>query len=216
MRDEIKKVATKLVTRHGYRGFQFRGIAERLNTTRANIHYYFGSKQRLVDEVVCDYVRITLDQLEKIWQDDALSLKDKIDCMMELNRERYLRYNPSGKTGYRWSLLAQARLDRELVGEDARQITTEFGLRLDRLVRKGIEDAVSRGELAPETPVGDVALQLVAIANTADPITQDSGSFKRLEHLYRAFARLLFHAYAPDRSNAHPASSGKRVIYARR
>jgi hypothetical protein len=55
--------------------------------------------------------------------------------------------------------------------------------------------AMAKGELRPETPVDDVTLQLVAIANSADPITQDDGSFDRLEQLYLAFARIIAHAY---------------------
>lgn len=220
MRDGIKRVATEQLIRHGYQGFHFREIADRLQTTRANIHYHFGSKQRLVDEVVCDYVRATLEQYETVWQDDALPLKDKIRSMMEFNRERYQRYNPTGATGYPWSLIARARLDRELVGPGARQITIDFGVGIDRLVRKGIRHAIARGELVPETPVSDVALQLVAIVNSADPITQDGGSFERLEQLYRAFSRLLFHAYGPERPLAprrvDPARSRKAAAQAAR
>jgi AcrR family transcriptional regulator len=31
-----------------------------LQTTRANIHYHFGNKQRLVEEVLKDYIELTL------------------------------------------------------------------------------------------------------------------------------------------------------------
>ncbi|MFZ4806548.1 MAG: TetR/AcrR family transcriptional regulator [Hyphomicrobiaceae bacterium] len=195
MRDEIKEVATELLIRHGYQGFRFREIADRLGTTRANIHYYFGSKQRLVDEVVCDYVGATLRLFEAAWNDDSRSLRDKIHWMMEFNRQRYLRYNPTGATGHPWSLIARSRLDRALVGSGARQTTLDFGDAIERLVRRGILRAIDQGELVPSTPVADVVLQLVAIVNSADPITQDAGSFARLEQLYLGFSRLLLHAY---------------------
>jgi TetR/AcrR family transcriptional repressor of nem operon len=195
MRDEIKGVATELLIRHGYQGFRFREIADRIGITRANIHYHFGSKQKLVDEVVCDYVASTLARIEPVWMDDGLTLETKIRTMMEFNRERYMRYNPSGATGRPWSLIARARLDRELVGAEARQTTIDFGIAMERLVRRAVRRAIEQGELVPDTPVKDVALQLVAIVNSADPITQDAGSFERLEQLYRGFARILLHAY---------------------
>ena len=75
------------------------------------------------------------------------------------------------------------------------QLTLGFSEDLERLVRQGILDAVAKGELVADTPVDDVTLQLVAIANSADPITQDDGSFARLEQLYLAFARIIAHAY---------------------
>ena len=43
-------------------------------------------------------------------------------------------------------------------------------------------------------------VQLVSIANSAGPITQDAGSFERLERLYRAFLTTVMAAYGPDRS----------------
>jgi TetR/AcrR family transcriptional repressor of nem operon len=195
MRDEIKSVATELLIRHGYQGFRFREIADRLGITRANIHYHFGSKQKLVDEVVCDYVASTLARIEPVWMDDGLTLETKIRTMMEFNRERYMRYNPTGATGCPWSLIARARLDRELVGAEARQTTIDFGIAMERLVRRAVRRAIEQGEFVPDTPVKDVALQLVAIVNSADPITQDAGAFERLEKLYRGFARILLHAY---------------------
>jgi len=195
MKDEIKEVATELLIRHGYQGFRFREIADRLGTTRANIHYYFGSKQKLVDEVVCDYVGVTLRLFEAAWGDNSRSLDSKIRWMMEFNRQRYLRYNPTGATGHPWSLIARSRLDRELVGSGARQTSLDFGDDIERLVRRGILGAIEQGELVAATPVDDVVLQLVAIVNSADPITQDAGSFERLEQLYLGFSRLLLHAY---------------------
>ena len=45
-------------------------------------------------------------------------------------------------------------------------------------------------------PVDDVVLQLFSIANSASPITQDAGSFDRLEHLYMGFTRIVLNAFA--------------------
>jgi TetR/AcrR family transcriptional regulator, transcriptional repressor for nem operon len=50
--------------------------------------------------------------------------------------------------------------------------------------------------------VEDIALQLVAIVNSADPITQDAGSFDRLETLYRGLTRIVLHAYGLEKPSA--------------
>ena len=54
MRERIKQVAAELLIKHGYRGLSFRQISDLLNTTRANLHYHFGSKDGLVEEVLED------------------------------------------------------------------------------------------------------------------------------------------------------------------
>ncbi|MGK8890307.1 TetR/AcrR family transcriptional regulator [Burkholderia gladioli] len=56
MREKIKQVATELLISRGFNGTSYGDIATRLGVTTTNIHYHFGNKQALVDEVVADYV----------------------------------------------------------------------------------------------------------------------------------------------------------------
>lgn len=198
MRDEIKQVSTEFLIRDGYRGFRFRDVAELLDTTRANIHYYFGNKLNLTEEVIVDYVEQTLNNWEANWRSDR-SFEEKIQGMMESNRQRYLRHNPSGTTAHPWSLISRMRLERDVIGPKARETLAEFGATLEGLVIAGIDQAVARNEFSNDIPRCDVARQLVAIANSAGPITQDGGSFERLEQLYRSFSRIVHHAYGPRR-----------------
>ena len=195
MRDRIKDVATAMLIRNGYQGFRFRDIADRLKTTRANVHYYFGNKKNLCDEVVVDYVDETVRKYEAIWKNPDSTLEDKIIEMIESNRGRYKRYNPKGNTGNPWSLIARMRLERKIIGERARKSLVKFSAVLEHLVPIGVAMAIQKKEIRSDAPVRDVVLQLVAIANSADPITQDAGSFDRLEQLYLAFARIVNHAY---------------------
>ena len=124
------------------------------------------------------------------------------------NRQRYLRFNPTGTTAHPWSLIGRMRMERDVIGPRAREVLVEFGVVLENLVISGIRDAIKAGELSPEIPIRDVALQLVAIANSAGPITQDGGSFDRLEQLYLSFTRIVEHAYGQKRKGAK-RSSGK-------
>jgi AcrR family transcriptional regulator len=176
MKDQIKEIAVELLIRHGYQGFRFRDLADRLGTTRANIHYYYGSKLNLSEEVIVEYVQQTLANWEENWKSDK-SFEDKI----------------------RGSLIGRMRMERDEIGPKARAALLEFGVVLEKLIVQGIERAIREGELSPEIPTRDIALQLVAIADSAGPITQDGGSFDRLEQLYLSFARIVNHAYGRKR-----------------
>ncbi len=194
MKDEIRRVTVVLLLRHGYQGLRFRDIAEMLDTTRANIHHHYGNKLNLCEEVIVEYVEKTLENWSENWLSDR-TLAQKIDGMMESNRQRYLTCNPTGRTAHPWSLIGRMRLERDLIGPRARQALTDFGITLERLVKNGIGQAIAAGELSEAAPRDDIALQLVAIADSAGPITQDGGDFSRLEQLYRSVNRIVHHAY---------------------
>lgn len=194
MKDEIRRATVVLLLRHGYQGLRFRDIAEMLDTTRANIHHHYGNKLNLCEEVIVEYVEKTLESWSENWLSDR-TLAQKIDGMMESNRQRYLAYNPTGKTAHPWSLIGRMRLERDVIGPRARQALTDFGITLESMVRNGIGQAIAAGELSEAAPRDDIALQLVAIADSAGPITQDGGDFSRLEQLYRSVNRIVHHAY---------------------
>lgn len=194
MRNEIKAVTTELLIRNGYQGFRFKDVAELLGTTRANIHYYFGSKVNLCEEVIVDYVSETTQKWTENWKSQK-RFSEKIVGMMESNRQRYLQYNPTGKTAHPWSLIGRMRMEREVIGPQAQATLTNFGINLHNLIISGVEMAVKNKEYDKSIPKEDVVLQLVAIANSAGPITQDGGSFDRLEQLYLSFSHIIEDAY---------------------
>jgi TetR/AcrR family transcriptional regulator, transcriptional repressor for nem operon len=194
MRNEIKTVTTELLIRHGYRGFRFKEVAEIIGTTRANIHYYFGSKANLCEEVIVDYTTETMHKWTENWR-SAKRFSEKIVGMMESNRQRYLQYNPTGKTAHPWSLIGRMRMERDVIGPKAQNALTDFGTNLHEIILHGIHMAVKNKEYDKRIPREDVVLQLVAIANSAGPITQDGGSFDRLEQLYLSFSHIIDDAY---------------------
>jgi len=117
--------------------------------------------------------------------------------MMESNRKRYLQFNPTGRTAHPWSLIGigRMRLESNVIGPRAREALANFASELNRLVIAGVEQAVVNGELSADAPRADIALQLVAIADSAGWITQDGGDFSRLEQLYRSVIRIVDNAY---------------------
>lgn len=196
MRDRIKMTALDLLIQNGYRGVSFGDLASALDTTRANIHYHFGNKQTLVEEVLVDYVEETKKAMSEIWDDPEIPLVAKIEANVEFSRKRYLRYNKPGKEGRPWSLIARMRQDSAVLTSKGHDALQDFAAHLLRCVTDAVRSAVERnGEFVPTIPVEDVALQLFNISNSASPITQDSRDFDRLAQLNLGFARIITNAF---------------------
>ncbi len=196
MRDAIKTAALDLLIRHGYRGANFGDIAAELATTRANIHYHFGNKQALVDEVLADYVETTLTALSEIWGRNE-PFRTKLDAMIAYSRKRYDRHNPAGIEGRPWSLISRLRQDTELLSAAARVALIQFGRDMAHVIAGAVDMARRNGEFATALPVEDVALHLATLADNAAPITIEAQSFERLERLYRGFADIVLTAFPP-------------------
>jgi AcrR family transcriptional regulator len=209
VRSEIKSLALDLLIRHGYRGVSFGDLADALGMTRANIHYHFGNKQNLVEEVLEDYIRETTDQARVVWCQPGLSLTGRIDAMVEYSRARYLKFNPPGDEGRPWSLIARMRQDADALTPKGRAALQEFGRDLNATIAAAIEEAKAANEFSPSMPVQDVALQLVSIANSAGPITQDARNFDRLEQLYSGFARIITQAFGQQKPDGRRSRPGK-------
>ena len=197
MREQVKVVALDLLIRHGYHAVTFADLAKPLKTTRANIHYHFGTKQALVEEVLDDYIEVTLQQLRDVWASPDVALVDKIQRTAEHSRRRYLNYNPTGRTGRPWSLITRLRQDAEALTPKCRAALRLYGSDLNAIILSAIEAAKAKGEFAASMPVHDVALHLVSIANSGGPITQDARSFERLGNLYSSFVRIITLAFGP-------------------
>ncbi|MGO3891755.1 MAG: TetR/AcrR family transcriptional regulator [Paenalcaligenes sp.] len=194
MKERIKQEATRMLIAHGSAGFRFQQIAEELDCTRGNVHYHYRHKHQLIEEVTVEYCQRTIGHFDQIWLSEN-DLSEKIQQSMQFNRSRYLIFNPSGNTAHPWSLIARMRSERDQITPLAREAVTRYTKELQASVFSGMHQAVARGELCADTPVETVSLLLVEIANSADPITRDAGTFQRLQMMYEAFERLLRDAY---------------------
>jgi TetR/AcrR family transcriptional repressor of nem operon len=199
MRDAIKAVATELLIRHGYHGTSFRNIAERLDTTTTNIHYHFGNKEKLVEEVLRDYVDATSARHQEIWQNPDRSLQQKLRDVVEFNFMRYKAFNKDRKGSRPWSLIGRLRLDGEILSPEAREYLAFFTVRVHDSIKIAVRDAQRAGELRSDAPLDDIALLLVNIVNSSSVFTQDAGSFERLEQFFDTFSRVVLSAYGPRR-----------------
>lgn len=195
MRERIKRVSTELLIKNGIRGLRFGDVAVRLKITRANIHYHFGTKKKLVEEIVEEYAAQTLARLCGIWTDRETSYEEKARTTMEFNRSRYEKFNPRGAQGRPWSLISRMRLEADQLSPQTKAVLANFSTKLEQYIRDAVNLAQERTEIAATAPTKDIVVQLVAIVDSAGSITQDAGSFRRLEHLYTAYIRIVSHAY---------------------
>ena len=194
VRDRIKEAATILLIKEGYRGFLFRDVATGLKITRANIHYHFGNKTKLVEEVIHDYMQKSIAGHEKIWITEGLTLRQRLDALRDFNRGRYKKQNPKGRGGT-FSLISRMRRDKDLLTPKARKEVMDFADQIEGWVRHAVDEALRNGELRADAPREDVAVVLFALTNTAASITEEAGSLEKWEAACNAAARLIEAAY---------------------
>jgi AcrR family transcriptional regulator len=184
-RTVLKKLALELLIRNGYRGMSFGEIAERGGTTRANLHYHFGSKARLIDEVLADYVDETLRQLRAIWMPSDTLLSVKVAAMLDYSRARYRSFNPSSHTANPWSLISRLRQDEDMLTAAGRANLRRFTAEISRLFLSAAKNAARSREIRGRATPQAIATLLVAIADNAAPITM-AGGLASLEAAYQA------------------------------
>jgi TetR/AcrR family transcriptional repressor of nem operon len=195
MQERIKKAATELLIKHGYRGASMAKIANLVHSTTTNIHYHFTNKERLVEEVIADYVVDALKRQKDIWTNPGTPLREKIAQVVEFNRERHRKFNRRTNGGHAWSLIGRLRLENDMLSERGRQSLTHFTEALQEYITTALRQAVEKGEIVQDTPVQDAALILTNIVNSSSVFSQDAGSFSRLEEFYAVFARFFFRSY---------------------
>lgn len=196
MRDRIKAIAKELYVRRGYAGFSFGDIAAALETTRANIHHHFGSKQGLVEAIVEDFVADAIARTRRHWTAPAPSLRHRLRAQLADLRAFYRRFNRAKGERNFWSPLARLRHDGETLGRVSFGALERVNRSFDRCLSQAVREAIARGELRPGTPVAAVVRQLRAIILSSAPMTLDRGRFDEIERLFAAFADTLFAAYA--------------------
>ena len=116
-RDHAKSVAVDLYVLRGHDGFSFADLAAATATSRANIHHHFGSKRRLMAELIDGFAADAQARIERIWMAPDAGLAARLSGQLEDLRGFYLRYNPAPGDRNLWSPLARLRLDLPVLGD---------------------------------------------------------------------------------------------------
>src|SRR5690606_25455098 len=103
-------------------------------------------------------------------------------------RQRYNRFNTRGEPVRPWSLISRLRQDQELLSDSGRARLTQFSNELREVFAGALSRAAAAGEIRGDVEAATTLL--VAIADSAAPITIAEGGFAGLEAAYDALARL--------------------------
>jgi len=208
LRNNIKDAAVDLITRRGYHAVTFREIAEAVKTTRANLHYHFGNKDKMIEEVLADYTAATTEFYRATFTAPQPSLRNKMRSIKDFLEGRYKHFNPTGLTSDPWSLSARLRSDWEVLSPEMKTLLRNFSAENEIFVRIGVALAVNSGELREDTPQEKVALLLLNNILYAANLTRDTQSFDRLTELWEATLDAIEGAYGTrlEEEEAHAAS----------
>lgn len=190
-RTAIKTRALELLITHGYRGMSFADIAASLGITRANVHYHYGSKANLIDEVLTDYVEATLAGLEEIWTAGDTSFRGKCSLMLDYSRTRYRTFNRASGAPRPWSLISRLRQDEDMLTTAGRARLKQFTAELHVMFGEAAQRALDAGELRRGSSPSAIAILLVVVVDNAAPITMAAGGFGGLEAAYGALEALV-------------------------
>ena len=191
MRDEIKRVATRLLMLRGYRGVSYGDIARELEITTTNIHYHFGPKARLVATVMHDYVEQVGGRFRRIWTAPEQALSAKVEATIAFNREAFTQLNPRGDEGNSWSLITRLSGEGEALDELMRERIITFRRDVQASAVAGMELAVASGELLPDAPCQQLGRLMASCFLYAVHITRDAGGFRGLFQHYTAQLDLI-------------------------
>ena len=191
----IVEVAARLFIAHGYHGVSYLHIAKELGINHSNIHYYFRVKAMLAEAVLRQVSDATLESMKKIWINPETTFLAKLLSTRNWMFEHYLEFNPGGKGGHSWGLLARFTMDADALSPPMRKLMRSTLQRLDDYIAEGVRLAVESGELVEDAPQAGITLQISSLLSVSGQATRSGGGFERLEDLIKWTYTSIARAY---------------------
>lgn len=207
-RERIKLVASEHYVLVGNDAFNFGQIAEAVGVTRGNIHHHFGSKRKLVAELVRDLTADAEARIRHHWARPGLKLSERLREQLDDLRRFYKRFHPKPGARNVWSPLARIRLDLPMLDKTAAKMLERINAVYDESLRVALTEAIASDELRADTPVDDIAQLLRVTFLSCPPITQDSGSFEDIERLFTALDRTVIGAWSLPKAGRGQRAAG--------
>ena len=213
LQSRIESIAARLFITHGYNGVSYLDIARELGISHSNIHYYFRTKPVLANAVLASVAKETLAAMEGVWAEREASLFDKFVAMRGWAHEQYLQFNPGGKGGRLWGLLARFSMDADSLTDEMRRLIRATLRKIEEHIAAGIQATLDNGELRAEAPVDGITLQIASLISATGQVTRFAASFDRLDDLLRWTYQGIALAYgAPGRAPREwPALPGRKA-----
>jgi TetR/AcrR family transcriptional regulator, cholesterol catabolism regulator len=188
-RQEIIRTAAHVFRDRGIDATTLREVAEALNTDRASLYYYVGSKEELLQEIVRDVLLGDLETAARIKRSRATSA-EKVRRLIVAMVTSYAEHYPHMNV-YQEDLGRIARQDSEWAVDIIARTRTFEGL-VHSILRKAVKD----GTLRPDLPVEVAALALFGMVNWMHRWYRPG--FKATPEVIAAtFADIFMDGYAP-------------------
>jgi TetR/AcrR family transcriptional regulator, cholesterol catabolism regulator len=158
-REELVKVAADVFQEKGYQAATLNDVAERMDTDRASLYYYVGSKQELFEEVVQQVLESNLKEARRI-KGEKIKPAEKLALLVKTMLVSYEENYPftyvyiqedMGRIGNRDSDWARAMTSR----------TRSF----EKIVKGFIEDGIAAKEFRADVPPDVAANGLYGMLN---------------------------------------------------
>jgi AcrR family transcriptional regulator len=158
-REELVKVAADVFQEKGYQASTLNDVAERMDTDRASLYYYVGSKQELFEEVVQQVLESNLKEARRI-KGEKIKPAEKLALLVKTMLVSYEENYPftyvyiqedMGRIGNRDSDWARAMTSR----------TRSF----EKIVKGFIEDGIAAKEFRADVPPDVAANGLYGMLN---------------------------------------------------
>lgn len=153
----ILKAAEEIFAEQGYRGATTAAIAERAGLPKANVHYYFGTKEALYRAVLDDILALWLGELDRLTEDSdpAEALADYIRAKVRHSRER-----PLASRVYANEMIRGAKHTRDFLKNDLKTLVAHKS--------RVLESWVAQGRMEPVDPVHLFSIVWAATQHYAD------------------------------------------------
>src|SRR5690606_35186989 len=137
----ILAAAEEVFAMQGYRGATTAAIAKKAGLPKANVHYYFGTKEALYQAVLQDILGLWLGELDRVTEDrdPATALSDYIRAKVRLSRER-----PLASMVYANEMIRGAPHTRVLLKNKLRNLVTSNAQALEDWAAAGMKDHVEQ------------------------------------------------------------------------
>jgi TetR/AcrR family transcriptional regulator len=153
----ILAAAEEIFATQGYRGATTAAIAKKAGLPKANVHYYFGTKEALYMAVLEDILGLWLGELDRLTEtaDPATALAGYIRAKIRLSRER-----PLASKVYANEMIRGARHTRDFLKNELRNLVKE---------KAGVLEAwAAAGRIEPVDPVHFFSVIWAATQHYAD------------------------------------------------
>lgn len=153
----ILAAAEEVFANQGYRGATTAAIAAKAGLPKANVHYYFGTKEALYHAVLEDILGLWLGELDRITEanDPATALADYIRAKIRHSRER-----PLASKVYANEMIRGARHTRDFLKNELRSLVKDKARVLDAWA--------AAGRIEPVDPVHLFSIIWAATQHYAD------------------------------------------------